>query len=275
VRFSNLEEVITSLLATLTSRREIAELMDNIAGGNVRLALDLVQSFFGSGHVDTFRIVQIQKESPPYWIPLHEFLRAVIYGDTVHYDPTRSYFANLFDISTNDPREHFLLPLCLSVLATWTGSGVHNGFVETDCFYERMQAMGYTAEQVDHAVVRGFKHKLVEMSGRRVPGFGASMPPSIRATTVGVYHVERLPCLFAYVDAMVVDVPVFDQDVREKIRDTQNIEERLYRAEVFYSYLSKKWELMSANAGPFSWPKTAEALRHDIEKIRGKVLPRQ
>jgi hypothetical protein len=274
VRFANLDAIITAMLDTLSRRREIGELIDNMAGGNVRLALDLVQGFFGSGHVDTQKIVEIQKESPPYLIPLHEFLRAAIYGDTVHYDPTWSHVANLYDVSTFDPKEHFIMPLALSVLATWTGSGVQNGFVETGLFYGRMQGMGYTAEQVDHVVVRAFKHKLIEMSGRRTPEPGNDMPPSLRATTDGVYDAEKLAFLFAYLDAMIVDVAIFDALVREKIRDTQDIEERLFRAAEFCAYLDNAWQLASKSAGPFSWPKASQAIRSEINQIRIKTSGR-
>lgn len=271
VQFTNLDAIITTMLNTLSSRREISELIDNMAGGNVRLALDLVQSFFGSGHVNTQKIVEIQRQSSGYLIPLHEFLRAVIYGDTVHYDPTRSYVANLYDVSTFDPKEHFLMPIGLSVLATWTGSGIQNGFVETGAFYERMQGMGYTAEQVDHLLVRAYRHKLIEMSGRRTPEPGSDMPPSLRATTDGVYHAEKLACLFNYVDAIIVDVPIFDPKVRENLRDTQDIEERLSRAETFCRYLDEAWLLMNESAGPFSWPNTSRAIRSEINRVRTKT----
>ncbi len=273
-QFSNLEEIICSMLSTLNDRRDVGELIDNIAAGNVRLALDLVQGFFGSGHVDTQKIVTIQKEqkhNPPYHIPLHEFLRAVMYGDTVHYDPTRSYVANLFDVSTFDVKEHFILPRVLSALSTWTGSGVHNGFVQTDLFYERVQSLGYTPDQIDYALVRAHKHNLVEMAGRRAPEPGTNIPPSVRATSDGIYHVEKLITMFAYVDAVIVDTPIFDADAREKIRDTLQLEERVFRAETFCTYLDKQWSAMD-RGGVFDWGKTSHAIRKDIERVKLKAL---
>ena len=65
VQLHSLEVIISALLDTMADRRDIGELIDNIAGGNVRLALDLVQSFFGSGHVDTEKIVEIYNVSSP------------------------------------------------------------------------------------------------------------------------------------------------------------------------------------------------------------------
>ena len=108
VRLSSLESVICSFLKSLKSNKELSECIDNISGGNIRLALDLVRGFFGSGHVDTPKIVKIQRdEEKGYTVPLHEFLRAVIFGDNLYYDSSRSPTANLFDISSNDLKNIF------------------------------------------------------------------------------------------------------------------------------------------------------------------------
>jgi hypothetical protein len=61
------------------------------------------------------------EKSGAYYIPLHEFQRAVIYGDARYYDPDRSPIANLFDVTSVDPKEHFLLPLVIGLLAAWDG----------------------------------------------------------------------------------------------------------------------------------------------------------
>ena len=52
----------------------------------------------GSGHVDTAKILAIAEETGGYTIPLHEFMRAVIYGDH-ELDPSSSVLPNVFDVS--------------------------------------------------------------------------------------------------------------------------------------------------------------------------------
>jgi hypothetical protein len=267
VQLRTLETIIQVLLGTLERRKEIGELIDNIAAGNVRLALDLVQNFFGSGHVDTEKIIKIFAADGDYFIPLHEFLRAVIYGDSAHYDPTRSYVANLFDVSSADPSEHFILPIALAMLADWTGHGMRNGFVETELFYDRMQGLGFRPEQVDGAMVRGHRHNLLETSARRTPEPGAALPPSLRVTSVGLYHVRRLVNLFTYLDAVIVDMPIFDPSVREHVNDEFNILNRLDRAQTICAYLDKVWQQMPSKKTAFSWPKSSAAIRSDIEWI--------
>jgi len=257
-------------LQTTRERRDIPELIDNISGGNVRLALDLVQMFFGSGHVDTEKIVAIFKESGRYIIPIHEFLRAVIYGDNVHYDPAQSYLGNIFDVGSPDPKEHFVLPLALGHLERWSGPGLRNGYVETVRLYDRIQSLGFTPEQIDAALLRAHGHKLVEASARRAPEPGHELPPSLRVTTVGVYHVRRLCNFFAYIDAMVVDTPILDREFREQIVSAWSIEERLERAEIFCDYLDQQWESVPDPLGTFQWPLVAAEVREDIRRIQGR-----
>ncbi len=275
VQLRTLEIIIQVMLDSMYQRNELGELIDNIAGGNVRLALDLVRNFFGSGHVDTEKIVEIYVKEGGYLIPLHEFVRAVMYGDSVHYDPSRSYVGNLFDVSSADPKEHFILPLALSQLAGWAGPGVQNGFVETTLFYDRMQGMGFTPEQIDATLVRAHRHNLLETTARRTPEPGHEQPPSVRITSVGMYHVHRLVNMFTYIDAVLVDTPIFDRGVKERIHDVQHIEHRLERAIIFCAYLDDKWLLVQDNAGPFHWPAISSEIRSDIERIRQRWQSRR
>jgi hypothetical protein len=270
VQLANLDAIICSFIDSLNSHRDLGEAIDNIAAGNIRVALELVQNFFGSGHVDTEKICRIHAETGRYTVPLHEFLRAVIYGDAVHYDPARSYVGNLFDVAGADPREHFILPILLAHLTTWTGTGSHEGMISTPLLYERLQALGYLPEQIDDAVQRAHRHQLIEISGRRNPEVGKELPPSVRATSDGAYHVERLARLFAYVDAVIVDTPIFDPGIRGKIRDARNLDERLFRAELFCSYLDTIWPAVRVSDGPFMWPTCSETIRAEIRWIRDR-----
>jgi hypothetical protein len=273
VRLQNLGYLILVLLDSLERHEEIGECIDNIAGGNVRLALDLVRGFFGSGHVDTQKIVRIYERDRFYIIPLHEFLRAVIYGDAEHYDPEQSPVANLFDISQVDPKEHFLLPLTVGLLASSGGSDTEEGFVDTAVVYERLQGLGFTPEQIDVAIIRGHKKKLLETAARRIPQPGFDMPQALRVTTVGLYHIARLSRMFPYIDSVIVDTPILDADVREAVHNERTINERLDRADLFRRYLDKQWESLNGTSAAFAfdWGNASKELETDIEFIRGRV----
>ncbi len=75
----------------MDSRDDLIELIDNVSGGNVRVALDQVKAFMGSGHIDTEKIVRVYEEAGSYLVPLHEFLRAILFGDAKYYDRNKRY----------------------------------------------------------------------------------------------------------------------------------------------------------------------------------------
>lgn len=274
LRLANLETLISVFIESLERNRDLVELIDNVASGNVRLALDLVRGFFGSGHVDTAKIVDIHSESGDYYIPVHEFLRAVIYGDNEHYDPTSSPIANLFDVASGDPREHFLLPLTIATLAAYTGPGSEEGFVETQYLFERLQGLGFVPEQIDAAVVRAQRHKLVETASRRVLRMGEEIPASVRVTAAGVYHVNRLIRLFTYLDAVIVDTPVLERGARNGIKDVRNLEARLARAELFRAYLDSQWTDRLRQQAVFDWPAISQALIADMQDVARRAQRR-
>jgi hypothetical protein len=95
---------MSAILHSFEKNDELNSFVDNLSGGNIRRALDFLNAFIGSGHVNATRILANQQEQGFYMISVHEFMRAVIFGDNEHYDPSTFPIANLFDISTPDAR---------------------------------------------------------------------------------------------------------------------------------------------------------------------------
>jgi hypothetical protein len=239
---------------------DLMRCVENIASGNVRLALELVRGFFGSGHVDTQKIINKVRDEGGYNIPLHEFQRAIIYGDSVHYDPSRSPIANLLDISTVDAREHFLQPVIIGFLRLPAIQRSDEGFVPVQSVYEYCQRLGFTAEQVDFAIVRCVSKRLLETAARRIPEAGKIDTFALRPTSIGLYHIQELLGTFTYLDAIVVDTPILDKDLRDYIPDAHSLAERVERAFVFREYLDRSWKLFGSADLPIDWPeKSAQA----------------
>jgi hypothetical protein len=68
-------------------------------------------------HLNTKKIID-EYRSNNYLMPPHEALRAILYGDFIHYFPEKSLVINLFDIQKADPLEHFTRLLSLNYLAS-------------------------------------------------------------------------------------------------------------------------------------------------------------
>jgi hypothetical protein len=249
---------------------EVVEFVDNLSAGNVRVALGFLESFVGSGHVDTSKILEIYDQTGHYYVPLHEFMRAVIYQDNEYFNPSASPVVNLFDITTSDPREHFLLPIILAFVAKAGEVGGIEGFVSLDRILQFAQALGFHPTQLRTAVDRAANKRLIERS----PRFGDDIEGSrCRITTIGAYSFKRLVSNFTYIDAVVVDTPVIGQNWRAQIGDARSISTRLARAEVFRAYLDRQWLGLSGKDVVFDWPAASNELYQQTTRIGRLVDP--
>lgn len=248
----------------------LLSLIDNLADGNMRMALNFVSDFIGSGHMNTRKILDIYRTSGRYNIPVHEFMRALLYGDGEYYDPESSPIANVLRVTRPDGREHFLTPLLLAHLQA-TGEKLGNeGFVASSEVYRFGQSLGYEADQISSALEHAGKNRLVDTS----PRYRANQSVlNYRITTTGAYTVRVLIGYFAYADAVCVDTPITDERYRSLIRDVPDIGARLERAEYFRVYLDRQWEKVSDNGLSWSWPQASQKVAEDVRRVGRLVDP--
>lgn len=98
-----------------------------------------------------------------------------------------------------------------------------------------------------------------------------NLPQSYRVTTKGVYHISRIIKKFTYLDAVVVDTPILDSEIRDTISDVEVIGERLDRAEIFCGYLDNQWQSIVTDNVGFKWSEISRDLRNDFFRIRSKI----
>ena len=267
-------ESLTAFLEMLAdnfrSNRDLLSLIDNIAGGNMRLALRFVTDFIGSGHIDTAKILEIYNARDSYRIPLHEFLRALLFGDGVYYDPEASPIANLFNITQPDGREHFLLPLLLSQVQTLGERVGEDGYVTADDLYSFAQHLGFNVDQIAASLEHAVLTRLLDVA----PRYSRDRPRlHYRITTVGAYITRILLAYFAYVDAVIVDTPIVDEQYRGLISDIHTLPERLARSEYFRLYLDRQWTKIAATTLPWYWSDTSKRLAEDIRQVGRRTDP--
>jgi uncharacterized protein Smg (DUF494 family) len=276
VDFKKVGSFLSSIQYSLKASDEFIECIDNLAGGNVRLALELIKNFIGSGHIDTTKILSIieKSQSNNYFIRLHEFLRTVIFGDNVYYDPGSSPICNLFDIVTSDSKEHFLALIILQYISTHGIKSKSHGFVKNDELINFIHSIGFSSIQIDNCLTSLHKFKLIETAGRVKPIDSDTPTSSLRITTVGAYHLQRLPYMFVYYDAISTDIPIIQREYREKILDVEYISDRIERGEVLLSYLNSCADQSLPPESGIEWGKMVQETRFNIKFIK-QVLERK
>lgn len=271
MKLAKLDEILRIFIASLQDNHKLVDLVDNLSGGNVRLALDLVRNFFGSGHVNTEKMLEISSREGSYTVPVHEFLRAVIFGDSNYFDPERSIVANLFDVSRPDLREHFLLPLLVALTESAGLKAGTDGFVEHHVIYEALQGIGFLPSQIDQGMFRALSKKLIEGAGRSHLSGDQPLPKAFRVTTSGLYHVKHLCSDFVYLDAVCVDTPLLNDTTRTLLKDVQNIAARIDRAELFVKYLDESWKFAKIQTTLFDWNEHSASFRNEVVRIRQRL----
>jgi hypothetical protein len=238
----------------------------NLSGGNARRALELMKVFINSPHGLHRQTLNRDREAErDYLVPAHAFLAAALLGDARFYSPTASQIPNLFDVSSEDPREHFLLPALVAMLDRDSNSRDEEGYVSASELYASMQEAGFTIEQVDFALARAISGGWVEVLP---PAASAGSIHSLRITAVGSFGHKVLPTNFQYFDAVVVDTPITDPATRGEIQVVNAIAPRLARAEVLLGYLDTCWSQAGLEKlTHFDWPTAAGAVRSEMKSI--------
>lgn len=269
--FSKLDILIQCVIDSLETNKKLFTFFENISNGNIRKAIELIKKFFGSGHVNTQKIIDFAENTGQYTIPVHEVLRSVIYGDNEHFNPINSEITNLFDVRTNSPKDHFTIPLILGLLQDYSVNNRNEGFVSIQEIYSYMQKLGYIPLSIDLALNFMYSRELFETSEKGNYLNIEKNELMVRATGAGIYHLSHLLNNFTYIDAIIVDVPIFDQTSREKIANTFDIRERLYRAIIFKEYLDKIWEEENFVNTHYIWKISSQKLGDDINRIISKI----
>lgn len=266
-----LDSLIEVLKMSFRNNPDLFAFIDNISSGNIRIAIDYVKQFLGSGHVDTHKILEIYDNQGSYFIPLHEFIRAIIYGDNKYYDPSTSSIVNLFDVHYADPKEHFLLPILLNLLQKNAKGGKKEGFIPVKKIYAHLQSIGYTAVEVDNVLNFSFSKNLIESSQRGDIIETNEYPSMVRITTLGSYHIAVIISKFTYLDAVCVDIPIFIEEYQGAIRDTFAIDERLDRVEKLNAYLSSIWTEVKIPKEYLDWDLISANINADVDYIRERI----
>jgi predicted type IV restriction endonuclease len=278
----NLNSVATFLRVlrhSLERNRDLAEILANITAGNIKAVLEFVRRFIGNPNVEAEKIVNIQETKGIYTIPLHEFSKAAILGDYSHFFAESSLAMNIYDVEHADRKEHFLCLMIITFLLSGSTPRDRNEFVHTALIREDMQRWGFLPAQTDKAFRRMTNKRLIETTERitfeeDLVGLTGDIPDGFRATSIGAYHVRRWAADFAYLDAMVVDTPIFDASAQDAIAENLesfDISDRFARTLTFRNYLSAIWDASGLRPTYFDWHEAVKYGQGNFDSVRRAI----
>ena len=275
INIGNLSLFLKALLYSMKHNQEIREILANITGGNIRTVIEFVVKFIGSPNIEAEKIIRIKEEKGKYLIPIHEFSKAAILGDFSHYNPDSSLAMNLFDVQYPDKNEHFLAPMILSFLMWGESPKDNDGFTTASGLTSEMQAWGFVPQQIDGKLRRLTNKRLIESTERitfeeDTTGLIGDIPFAFRITSIGMYHIKKWAGIFPYLEAMVFDTPIFDENVMGNIRpnlEKSSIKKRFDRTVIFMNYLSSVWHASNLSPSYFNWTDTIAQGEDSFQRV--------
>jgi GTPase SAR1 family protein/predicted type IV restriction endonuclease len=277
LQLANVVAFLKSTLRSITSNDSIRQFLSNITGGNTRAVMELITGFCGSPNVDSRKIVEIERETGRYNVPLHEFTKHALLGEYAYYNPHSSQLAyNIFDVASADSREHFLASLIITFLSSNIGIRDSDGFVRGDMVITEMLRHGFLEDQTKYALRRLAAKKLIEtpfahFRELKVPEEFPIETFYYRATSVGIYHARFWAPSFSFLDATSTDTPIFDGSVREqvsKLASSFDIADRLRKAERFKQYLEEQWHIANLSPNYYDFPSILRSQDYNFEAVR-------
>lgn len=282
LNLSSIVAVLKSVMESISTSDDVQIFLENITGGNVRAVIEFVAETIGSPNIDTEAAVRVTAEGGDYIFPVHDFWKVALKGEFHYFDPSKVLAANLFATQANDKSEHFLAPLILSFLAAEGAHRASEGFVQTVLLLSEMQSLGYSSKSCESCLRRLVNDRLIETALRvsfEEDEFGlyGELPSKFRINSAGAYYVQHWMCTISYLDAVVVDMQIYDEDVKNTLKESIRslaLADRLERAQLIRGYLTKVWEEMSLNVDYFDWEGSCRTLEWTFERVRSAVARR-
>jgi hypothetical protein len=244
--------------------RDLSMVFEAASNGNVRDLLRYVRQMITSKHLNTDKILE---EIPNgYRIPDFEAIRALIFGDYMHYDPTRSIFVNVFDTIHADRSENFSRFLVMHYLNRVAPGSPTFGFCPVATVQQYLCQLGYSADHAIQTLQFLYEKNCVESRVLGLPWTRGIV--DLRVTTLGRYHVNQLVRTFMYVDAVVIDTPILDSTIRTSIEDVQDIFGRVQRAVDFVEYLNACANSLRDADSNRLWSDTYADLQKSIREVQ-------
>jgi len=210
--------------------RRISRFIECIRFGNMRSALQMFTTFLTSGATDVDKMLLIYRREGSYNVAFHEFLKSVMLQDRAYYKEDQSPILNLFNCTSEKNASHFAGMRMLSLLLEHRSesSPEGRGYIELNRVVGLYADIFDNVRDISITLDRLVNRQLIEVNTRSIKTvIGAS---HLRVTAAGWYYLKYLAPSFAYLDLVLQDTPLNDEELEQTLRrsvyDVNNLADR-------------------------------------------------
>ena len=291
-------EVFGRLVQTLlgTDTRYI-KFIEAISARDMRRALDLTATFMISGHTNIEALLRDVKSKKPKGIiiPFHEFLNAIILKDYEIYSEINSDVINLFSLTGSLEVSNFNIIAVLGRILHAQNirtSDIGVGYLLIEEVINDCHSVGILPETTATILNMLNSRRLIETETTIKENLDKSK--YVRITIAGKYYIEELVRLFGYLDLIIYETPIYNDESFKKLKEINDdiklisgndgnsryfrVEKRLQLCEEFIEYLEKEFEKCQFRKRPDIFSQDTinliQLIKQDFNNERSKVIQR-
>lgn len=248
------EIVKNSFRSTRRKGKEILRFIDDISGGDMRLALHFFATFLVSGNTDVDEMLRIERDSRArgkwgYQIPFHHVIKSIMLEHSRLYSCTRSRIMNLFEVDLEHTESHFIHLHVLNYL--YNRMSYHprqgRGYVNIDGILREADRDLINRSAIAGSLKQMALFGLVQFENQSKEGYENAA--FVRITNTGIYYLKELCNKFVYLDLVWMDTPISKKGIMQQMmknlveleleKSQSDLDRRFARTETFLEYLEK------------------------------------
>lgn len=212
--FSNLQDTLFGYTGS-----PLLEFLEETSYPNIRSGIDKVSKFLISGHSK----LDVYMTTNNYRIPIWEFVKSIALESRFYYRHEESLLFNIFYPAQNSTN-HFLKIRLLHFLLKQCDGKVHtNKYVNVKEILDVFRKGAYVDDVVLEELTTLLKYNLIDsiiVSSDIDSDETVSLLSSVKITYPGSYYLRRLLREFYYLELVLQDTPIYNEDAFSKIKDS-------------------------------------------------------
>lgn len=265
-------EIVTHSLLS----EDAGHMLECLAGGDIRRAIQYVREFLSSGHTNADRALAAYLRDGEYHFPIHEVFKGAVLGHLRYFDDSISLLPNIFDSKLgSDSLQLARLRIVHYFVSRATSPGFEGEKVEA--FRGEFASIG-----VGEADLYQCLSTLVDKRVMRTKdGLSLSAESVLLPTRLAAYILRSLSHEIAYIEFCAMDTVIFDDDSWRELHEitleieashgvVAKMEQRSSRVTAFMEYvdrLDKRW-VVEANRRGISGPISEEVVAPLSDEVR-------
>lgn len=203
----------------LESNTELLEYLNYTTYPDIREGLRVFKSFLSSGHTKITEYIARERSrsienATAQTIPMHEFVKSIGLQNKQYYNTEKSIIYNIFNPPI-DSTDHFVKLYILKSLYDLVDSyGKSGRQVKSEELIEKFNNLGYKINTINSALIDLIKSNLINTEELLTDIEWSTLPDNTNfsITLKGYYYYYELIKRFHYLDLVLQDTPIFDED---------------------------------------------------------------